>query len=133
MKRILLVLSMTLWGVVLSLCFMAGCANKTSTTPPAPPPVGSINPTDAKLYQTLSPIHDFVNSLVSQNNAGTVTLTANQKALLNQLVNDVNIADALYQAWHNAGATGPTTAITTAIGRAQSDQNSLNAAIQGGK
>ena len=120
-------------AIVLLLIAGIGCANKTSTTPPAPPPVGSINSTDATLYQTLSPIHDFVNSLVSQNNAGTVTLTANQKALLNQLVNDVNIADALYQAWHNAGATGPTTAITTAISRAQSDQNSLNAAIQGGK
>ena len=118
--------------LTLLLAISVGCAKRTSTSPPAPP-TNSINTVDAKLNETLQPIHAFVKSLVEQNNAGTVTLTANQKALLNQLVTDVNVADALYQAWHNAGATGPTTQVNAAITKAQTDQANLNAAIQGGK
>jgi hypothetical protein len=114
------------------LCLTAvGCAKKTTTA--TPPPPGAINSTDATINEALQPIHAFVASMVSQSNAGTVTLTANQKALLNKLVTDVNAADTLYQAWHAAGGAGSTTQINAAITTAQGDQTALNAAIQGGK
>ena len=119
--------------IVLLLLLTAGCAHNTSTSTPPAPPANSLNATDATINQTLQPIHAFVASMVQQNNAGTVTLTANQRSLLNQLVTDVNAADALYLAWRQAGATGSTTQINSAITKAQGDQAALNAAIQGGK
>jgi hypothetical protein len=108
-----------------------GCANKTTT--PTPPPPGALNQTDANINTTLQTLWAFTNSMVTQNNTGQVTLTTTQKADLNALVTDLNVVDALYQAWHAAGATGSTTQITTAITKAQTDQTTLNAAIQGGK
>lgn len=115
------------------LLLIAGCAKKTTTT--TPPPPGAVNAADAAIYQTLAPIHAFVNSLVAQNNAGQITLTATQKADLNMLVADVNAASVLYQAWHAAGAPSGTgqTAVQNAVSKAQTDQTALNAAIQGGK
>jgi Na+-translocating ferredoxin:NAD+ oxidoreductase RnfC subunit len=121
--------------VLVSLLLVAGvgCAKKTTTSTPTAPPTNSLNSTDATLFETLAPIHAFVASMQQQNQAGTITLTANDKVLLNQLIADVNAADLLYQAWHAAGATGATTQINAAITKAQTDQTTLNAAIQAGR
>ena len=120
--------------LALAICLsVVGCAKKTTTSVPAAPPAGSLNTADATIDQTLEPIHAFVQSMVTQNNTGAIMLTAADKALLNQLVTDVNAADAVYLAWRTAGGTGSTTQVNTAIAKAQADQTSLNASIQGGK
>lgn len=119
--------------LLVPLLICVGCAKKTSTTTPAPPPAGSLNTFDATTNETLQSIHAFVASMVAQNNAGTVTLTPTQKQLLNQLVTDVNNADVIYQAWHAAGGTGATTTVQAALTKAQTDQTSLNSAISGGQ
>jgi hypothetical protein len=119
--------------LALAMCLsVVACANKTTNPPPAPP-TGSLNSFDADTNTALQTIHAFVGSMVAQNNSGAITLTVNQKALLNQLVASVNSADVIYQAWHAAGGTGPTAPVQTAVAKAQSDQNTLNAAITGGK
>jgi len=124
------VLTLTL---ALAMCLsVVACANKTTTPPPAPP-TGSLNSFDATTNQTLQAIHAFVGSMVAQNNSGAITLTATEKADLNQLVADVNAADLVYQAWHAAGGTGATAPVQTAVSKAQTSQATLNTAIAGGK
>ena len=126
------ILSITL---ALAMCLsFAACAKKTSTTTPAaPPPAGSLNTFDATTNETLQAIHAFVASMVAQNNSGAITLSVADKALLNQLVTDVNAADVVYQVWHAAGGTGTTTTVTAAVTKAQTDQTTLNSSIAGGK
>ena len=119
--------------LIVTMLFTAGCPKNGGTTIPTAAPTGSLNTFDATTNETLQAIHAFVASMVAQNNSGAITLTISQKALLNQLVTDVNTADVIYQAWHNAGGTGATAPVSTAINKAQADQNALNTAIAGGK
>lgn len=136
------------YSLVLALLLVAGsltltgCAKAPPTTPPAAPPPGTVNcqvlgqaicDFDHQTNVSLQAIHGFVAKFVADNNAGNFTLTVNQKALLNQIVDDVNLADATYQAWHNAGGAGAQAPVTAAVSKVQAGQIALNAALQGGK
>jgi hypothetical protein len=119
-------------GLLISTGLILVACKANPSAPPAPP-TGSLNSFDADTNTTLETLHAFVDSLVTQNNAGTVMLTATQKADLNQAVKYLNIADSTYQAWHAAGGTGATAPVTAAVTKAQNAKATLNTAIQGGK
>jgi len=133
-KRIILVLA-----IVLS--FGLGCAKAPPTiVPSAPPPIGSLNCAvvgqvactfDVDTNATLAAAHAIVLRVVTDNNAGNFVLTASQKSLLNQIVDDLNLADAIFQAWHNAGGSGSTVPVQSAVAKVQADQNALNAVVGG--
>jgi hypothetical protein len=127
------------YSLVLALLLVAGaltltgCAKAPPTTPPVAPPVGSLNSFDSTTNETLQALHAAVASFVADNNSGKFVLTASQKSLLNQVVTDLNTADLIYQAWHNAGGTEAQAPVTAAVSKVQTDQTALNAALQGGK
>ena len=120
--------------LALTLLFsLVGCAKAPPTTVPKAPPIGSLNTFDTTTNETLQALHAAVASFVADNNSGKFVLTASQKALLNQVVTDLNTADLIYQAWHNAGGTGAQAPVTAAVNKVQASQTALNAALQGGK
>jgi hypothetical protein len=129
-KRYLLVLALLLVAGALTL---TGCAKAPPTNPPAAPPIGSLNTFDTTTNETLQALHAAVASFVADNNSGKFVLTVSQKGLLNQVVTDLNTADLIYQAWHNAGGTGAQAPVTAAVSKVQASQTALNAALQGGK
>jgi PBP1b-binding outer membrane lipoprotein LpoB len=114
MKKLLFVL-------MLAACLiLAGCAAKT-TTSTTTLPAGAINTTDASAYRVLSDAKAFLSSIQSSTAAGTLTLTAAQKTVVNNLITASNTADQLWEAYH-AGASTDAAGLTTAV-------NNLNSAL----
>ena len=128
--------------LILGSLALTGCAKAPPTTPPAAPPPGTLNCAivgqatcdfDHTTNVTLQTAHGGFASFVADNNSGKFVLTVGQKALLNQVVTDLNTADLIYQDWHNAGGTGAQAPVKAAVSKVQAGQTALNAALQGGK
>lgn len=107
-----------------ALCLpLAGCANRQPVSAPIP---GAINAFDSNAFQTLATTHAFVVSVKSHAD----TLTPTEKAILNQLIVDLNTADAVYKVYHNAGApVSQESNVSAALSKVNADQA---AAIQSG-
>jgi hypothetical protein len=105
-----------------------GCANKAAT---APIP-GAINSFDQMSYQTLMDAQAGINAIKADIASGKVTLTATQKTVLNQSIQDYDLAQAAWQVYHS-GATSNTAALTAAINQIVADIAALATQIQGGK
>lgn len=91
--------------ILLALCLpLMGCPAKTSTTPPALAP-GYQNSTDQQMGEILAGAHQFYNSIQSQAQAGTLTLTPTVKAAFNDFGTALNAAQSVYLAYHNGTAT----------------------------
>lgn len=106
--------------VITGALLVAGCAHQVT----APLPVGALNVFDADSFRTLADAHAAAESIQKQAAAGTVTLDASQKAVVNKAITDVNTADHLYKLYH-ASAGGDTTALTTAIQQVVADLAAL--------
>lgn len=111
------------------LCFPIGCTHQ-----PAQAPIpGSINAFDSGAYQTLRTAHDIAASLSSQacsnngNKPGCFNPSATQKVAINQFINDLNIADQVYSAYHQGLQTQA--AAQAAINTVQRDQAALPSGI----
>jgi hypothetical protein len=115
--------------LTLTLAAGLGCAAKTTVTAPIP---GAINSFDSVSYQTLMDAQAAINAVKADVAAGKVTLTATQKTVLNQAIQDYDLAQAAWQAYH-AGSTSNTVALTSAINQIVADIAALATQIQGGK
>lgn len=101
------------------LIFPNGCKTATSGagtgTQNAPTlPAGAANPFDATAYRTVADSHAAVSALQQDVAKGVLTLSAQQKVILNQIIADQNAAQELYKAYH-AVPTGDTAALNAAI------------------
>lgn len=113
---------------VLILCLtLTGCAKKVS----APLP-GSINSFDSISYQTLMDAQAAINAVKADVTAQKIVLSPAQKTVLNQAIQDYDIGQATWQAYH-AGATQDTAGLTAAINQLVSDVAAIAVKIQGGK
>ena len=98
-----------------------GCAKKAA----APLPAGAINSFDATTYRALADAQAAINSFKSSVSSGQVTETPAIKTALNQVIQDYNSADALYQAYHASQGQTATAPIQTAVTKLQTDVNGL--------
>lgn len=109
---------------------VAGC--KAST---APLPAGAINTFDADTFRTLADTRAAVQSIRDEVVAGKANVTGSQKAFLNQVIQDVDDADALYTAYHDALAKAPTSnpptaALAAATAKVETDFGQLTTLTQ---
>lgn len=111
--------------LIISVLFLSGCVHSGIVTTPIP---GAVNQFDSDTYQTLATAHAFVESI----KLNSKTLSANEKAIVNQLIVDLNAADALYSAYHTAGApTSQQSAVQTAVAKVQGDQQvAINSGVK---
>lgn len=115
-----------LFFVVLALAAAMGCARKVA----APLP-GAINSFDSISYVTLMDTQAAINAVKDDVAAGKITLSPTQKTVLNQAIQDYDIAQASWQAYHS-GATGDTAGLTAAINQIVADVAAIAVKIQGG-
>jgi hypothetical protein len=88
----------------LGLGFALGCKPAS-----APLPAGAINAVDAQTNADLQAAHAYVAQWQADVKAGKYTPSAQEKSIFSSLVTGLNTADPLYQSWHTALATSPTT------------------------
>jgi lysozyme family protein len=119
MKKLLVLLVVTL--------MLGGCA-KQAVQAPFP---GAINSFDQVSYQTLMDTQAAINAVKADVASGKVTLTATQKSVLNQAIQDYDLAQAAWQAYHS-GATSDTVGLTNAIDQIVADIAALASKIQSG-
>jgi hypothetical protein len=121
MKRLIAAAALTL-----SLCLMPiGCTQQvTANTPPAALAPGYLNSQDQTMGQTLASIDSFLNQEKVNYNEKTAAQQAQEKAILNTFIQSVNVANALYTAYHQGSATEA--AAQTAIANAQTAQTSYS-------
>jgi len=110
---------------------VAGCA-KTVT---APLPAGAINTFDADTFRTLADTRAAVAAIHDDVKAGKVTLDVAQLAFVDQVIKDVNLADSLYQAYHQTMVLTPaaqpnTAALTAATAVVETDFGQLTTLTQ---
>lgn len=116
--------------LILSIGLLTGCAAKKTSTAPIP---GSINSFDATTYRVLADAQAAINSIKGDLATGKLQETPTLKAALNQVIQDYNAANALYQAYHaSAGATSQTE-VQTATNKLQVDTASMTALAGGTK
>jgi hypothetical protein len=97
-----------------------GCAK--TVTAPVP---GQLNTFDAYAFRVLADTQAALNAFSADVTSGKVTETPAIKSGLNTAINDYNIAEATYQAWRAAGATGSTVALAKQVATVQSDFTTL--------
>lgn len=111
---------------------LMGCAHQV--TAPIP---GATNAFDSTAYQTLRTAHDIAQSFSTQacsnngNQPNCFTPKPMEKTAINQFIQDLNLADVVYAAYHSGSQTQA--AAQAAITKVQSDQASLPSNIAGGK
>lgn len=102
--------------IIVALLFV-GCAVKTSTTtnvPPAPTlPTGARDSADANAFRVIADAYAFISSVRNSVTAGSLSLTATQKTVFNDVVLAYNTAYALGQAYH-AGASSDSAGLAAA-------------------
>jgi len=102
-----------------------GCVHQ----PVQAPIPGSINAFDSSAYQTLRTAHDIAQSLSDQactnngNKPGCFAPSDGQKAIVNQFIGDLNIADTIYAAYHSGAATQQQA--QAALDKVTTDQSNL--------
>ena len=111
---------------------LAGCKPAN-----APLPTGAINATDAGLNANLQAAHAAVVQYEADVTAGKHTPTAQEKAIVNDLITALNTADPLYQSYHaalvaNPGAGEPAN-LAAALAAVTANLGQLQALISGGK
>jgi hypothetical protein len=117
MKKVFTVL------IIGTLLLLAGCAVKStvSTTgiPTAAPtlPTNSIDSVDANSFRVIADAYAFLQPIQQAVKAGTMTLSAGQKAALNDVITAYNTAYTLGIAYHSKVLTDATvlTAATNAL------------------
>lgn len=104
---------------------MLGCPSATSTTPPAALAPGALNQFDQSTYQALAAAHAFATTAAANGSS----LSASQKAALNNLIQALNAADVLYAAYHSGAATQA--AMQTQLNAVTTAQASYASAVTG--
>lgn len=118
-------------GAILSLPAIVGCEGcAAKNTVQAPLPPGAINAFDATSYRVIMDAHAAIESIRNDVASGKITLTATQKAALNQIISDQNTAQDAYKAYH-AGASNDTAALSAAVAKVTSDLANLATTIGG--
>lgn len=108
----------------LAVLLLAGCVHSGQT--PAPLPPGALNTFDADSYRVLSDAHAAIQSIHDDVVAGKVHLGAGQKLVLNQIIDDSNLADHMYKAYHAQLGGQSTDQLTRAIQQLVADLASLS-------
>lgn len=104
---------------------LAGCKTVTYSLP-----AGAINSADAVIYRTLADAHGFTAKVRSEVAAGKAKLTPAQTKVFNKLIDDLNVADVLYQAYHAGGAAANAASLTPAVNAVSSDLSTAMSQIQ---
>lgn len=119
--------------LILALCLIPiGCVHSGTVATPIP---GAANPFDSSAYQTLRVAHDIAQSLSTQacsnngNKPGCFTPKPAEKTAINQFIQDLNLADTIYAAYHSGSQTQA--AAQAAISKVQADQTALPTNIKG--
>jgi hypothetical protein len=100
-----------------------GC-HRSVTTAPVP---GQLNTFDAYAYRVLYDAQAAINSFKGSQSASNPSV----KPVLNQAIADYDIAQSAYKVWYATGGTGPTTPISDAISKVQSDIAAISTAAGG--
>lgn len=108
--------------ILLALCLTLTACTPSSTPPQALAP-GYQNTADQAMGEILSGAHSFYESIQQQSAAGTLILTAQQKAAFNAFGTSLNAAQTVYLAYHAGQATQA--AAQTAVNTVQSQQAAL--------
>lgn len=106
---------------------MAGCRKVSTTTPAAPALVGSCNPADSSMYQTLIFAQgSLLNLKATLADPGTAPQTVTAlKPYVSQAVAAYNLAKVAWQTYHGACMANPKLSPATA----QTAVNNLSTAI----
>src|SRR5881392_2831668 len=100
--------------LALALMLAVGCHHNPSTVTPAPLPSGAVNQIDADAFRALADTQAFVNSVKDDQASGAVTLTATEKTVFNQVIQDYDIAEPLAKAYHDSQGAGSPQALQNA-------------------
>ncbi|SRR5581483_2399287 len=107
-----------------------GCASKKAASNPLPE--GAINQFDATSFRVLADAQAAINSVKADIAAGRLTPTEDEKKILNQIIDDYNGANNLYQAYHSQ-ATSDTAGLSRAINQLVLDIAAVSSHLQGVK
>ena len=118
-------------GMILLVAFllipMAGCK-------PAPLPQGAYTAPDAQINEDLQAAHAALVQYAADVKSGAHVPTAQEKVVVNKLIDAVNIADPAYQSYHAALAANPTApepaALIAALANVASNLSALEALIK---
>lgn len=108
-----------------------GCGAVNAPTPPTAPPIsGAVNQFDSDTYRALATAHAFAQQAASDPS----TVNSTTKTILNQFIADINVADALYSAWHTAAVAAAASAtplpdstqLSAAVAKVKVDQNNFS-------
>ena len=102
-----------------ALTVTAGC-HKTAPTAPVP---GAINTFDSTIYRALMDAQAAINSIRTDIQSGKLTETPGINTALNQVINDYNTADALWQAYHASQGQTSQAPVQAAVTKLQADVN----------
>ena len=116
--------------VAVALASGLGCASKKTASNPLPE--GAINQFDATSFRVLADAQAAINSVKGDITAGKLNPTENEKKILNQIIDDYNGANTLYQAYHS-GATSDTAGLSRAINQLVLDIAAVSSQLQGSK
>ena len=113
-------------AVVLFPVVLTGCK-------PAPLPQGAYTAPDAQINEDLQAAHAALVQYAADVKSGAHAPTAQEKAIVNKLIDAVNIADPAYQQYHAALAANPTApepaALIAALANVASNLSALEALI----
>ena len=114
-------------AVVLFPVVLTGCK-------PAPLPQGAYTAPDAQINEDLQAAHAALVQYAADVKSGAHAPTAQEKAIVNKLIDAVNIADPAYQQYHAALAANPTApepaALIAALANVASNLSALEALIK---
>jgi hypothetical protein len=114
--------------LLLLLTLSAACHKSATTNTPLPP--GAVNQLDATAFRVLSDAQAAINSLKADIESGKLTVTATQKAVLNQVIAHYNAAEGLAQSYHTTGGLNDPAALTAAISQLVQDIAALTQQAQ---
>ena len=117
MKRILLALAL------LMILPVSACKQVTTAQLPIAP--GYVSTMDQTMGESLAAAHAFYNSIQQQSAAGTMTLSATEKAAFNTFGVTLNGAQTVYLAYHANPTAANETAARNAVNQVQSQQAAL--------
>jgi hypothetical protein len=108
---------------ILLLCLTMAC-HKTAPAAPVP---GAINTFDSTMYRALMDSQAAINSLKADISSGKLPETPAIKSAMNQVIQDYNSADALWQVYHSSAGAAQPAPLQAAVTRLQTDVEFLAA------
>lgn len=103
-------------GIALSLLVVTlACHTKITTVP------GQLNTFDAYAFRVLMDAQAAIQDFKFSIEKAQLPDTPQTKNALNQAINDYNLAEAAYQAWHASGGTGSTSTVNGPLNILQND------------